>query len=191
MTLCSLEKVLNIYQSECFVTSDVYSKLDNLLFFLKWQQKTIEILQTKTTKPQLEEIEALLAEYNRIVLTYSPQTAVTEGCSVLTNEAANTELSNDPIVGEFYEKLQLENLVHRCKEWLEEYNNLLKKGVENLEKFHATIENEQDDCMIIEEVAMNSEGKHCKLCRFLNTMYRGDFNKQSYTSKHRKGYTKI
>lgn len=156
----SLEKLFKLYHTDCYITTDIYTKLENIIFFLRWQQKTIEILQTRTLKPQLEEVEALLSEYNHIALTYSPQTTVTEGGSAdQGNERMSVEMASDPIVGEFYEKQQLEALIHSCKEWLEEYNNLLKKSVENLEEFHNSIENEGEDCMIIEEVAMNAEGK--------------------------------
>jgi len=153
-----------MYHSEGFIFSETYNKLENLVLLFGWQQRTTELLQNKSRKPQLEEIELLLSEYNQISFSYfSHEKDIEENSDAMEEEKTENEMILESTIEELPEKQQLENLLNSCKEWLEKYNDILKKSVENLQTFNLSLERPDDDSMIIEEINNDEECKHNSL----------------------------
>ena len=89
----ALEKVWELYDDSNLIDSESQIKYKNLYKALKWEVKAIEILKIKKGKPNLEDIEALLKEWED-----------------------SKELLNN-----FKEKQMLEQLANSCRAWLDKY----------------------------------------------------------------------
>ena len=127
------------------------------MLFLKWQLKTLDILQNRSRKPHLEDIQTLLSEYNQISLPDLTKTERDEDNSDAMEEEKENEMVLESAIEEYPEKKQLEILVDSSKEWLEKYNDILKRSAENLQIFNSDLESQDDGSMVIEELGSNEE----------------------------------
>jgi len=127
------------------------------VLFLKWQLKTLDILQNRSRKPHLEDIQTLLSEYNQISLPDLTKTERDEDNSDAMEEEKENEMVLESAIEEYPEKKQLEILVDSSKEWLEKYNDILKRSAENLQIFNSDLESQDDGSMVIEELGSNEE----------------------------------
>ncbi len=140
-TLQLYEKILDIYHKECNVSSEISSQIEDITAILRWQVRVVDILQGKSNhKVTFEELQTLYSEFDEIASSYIARVSSEQkheeekgGDQMLIESSELNDLATN-------EKEQLNQLMNSCQEWIGEYNGLMNKTIENMEKLCLNLE---------------------------------------------------